>query len=139
MIHEKTKPMILSAEDDPDDQLLIKDAVEIINPSLRLKFVQNGIELLDYLDGCKNRLDAEGMPSLILLDLYMPLMDGIEALEGIKNEEFFKDLPVVVLGTSPDERERALCTRFGVDIVVKPTSFDEWVDSLKGVFLKWLK
>lgn len=134
---EAKKPVILSAEDDPDDRLLIQDAVETICPSLCLQFVHDGKELLDYL--YKAISDPHGLPTLVLLDLNMPLMDGREALKKIKMENSFKDLPIVILTTSDEERDREICRQFGADdFFSKPSSFDDIVSALDGVISKWM-
>lgn len=136
---ENAKPVILSAEDDPDDRLLIEEAVETICPSLHLEFVQNGKELLDRLSDRRTEIGSRGLPSLILLDLNMPLMDGREALKRIKKEGPFKELPVVVFTTSSETKDQAMCREFGAaDFVSKPSSFEELVKALKAVLLKWL-
>lgn len=133
----KDRFIVLSAEDDPDDQLLIKDAIKAISPSLVLQFVENGKELLDHLHNAKT--NSHGLPSMVLLDLNMPLIDGREALRKIKKENSFQDLPIVVLTTSTEEKDKQHCIKLGAaDFICKPPSFGELVEGLQGVFSKWL-
>lgn len=134
---EDEKYVVVSAEDDPDDRFLIREAVESIRPDLHLKFVKDGKELIDYLNRFRGKKNSDSFPSLILLDLNMPHMDGREALERIKRDESFKDLPVVVFTTSSEERDREVCSGAN-DFVSKPSSFTAIVAALDDIFAKWL-
>lgn len=130
--------VVVSAEDDPDDRLLIQDAVLAIDPSFHLDFVQHGKELLEYLNSRRTKEGFRNSPYLILLDLNMPLMDGREALKRIKSDDCFKKLPVVVLTTSSEESDREICSELGAaDFVSKPASFEDLVTVLKDVFSRW--
>ena len=96
---------ILVADDDPDDRSLIQEAFDEAQLGNPLKFVQDGIELLDHLhrrNGFSSLLDT-ALPGMILLDLNMPRMDGGEALEKIKDDSDLRRIPVIILTTSKAE------------------------------------
>ena len=95
-------PVFLMAEDDPDDRLLAKDALNEAQIDAELHFVENGEELLDYLwhRGRYSEPASSPRPGVILLDLNMPRKDGREALREIKADPDLRRIPVVVLTTS---------------------------------------
>src|SRR6266480_1471478 len=98
-----TKPnIIIMAEDDADDRLLVKDALQECEWDADLRFVENGEELLDYLlhQGKYKHAEQSPRPGLILLDLNMPRKDGREVLRDIRGHAELRRIPVVVLTTS---------------------------------------
>src|SRR5262249_20680704 len=99
--------LILMADDDPDDRMLTKDALEESRLANELRFVFDGEELMDYLCQRNNYSDpaSSPRPGLILLDLNMPRKDGREALREIKDNPRFRHIPVVVLTTSKAEED----------------------------------
>jgi len=98
-----------------------------------IKCVENGIELLEYLYRCGS------LPALILLDLNMPRKDGRQALREIKSIRAFQDIPVVVLTTSQEEKDRVYTRRMGANsFITKPSSFSEWVRMMKELRDAWL-
>ena len=98
---------ILMADDDKDDQLLTKKALEKSRLINNLHFVDDGVHLVDYLYHRNGYEDKTRFPrpDLILLDLNMPRMDGREALRIIKNDESLKRMPVIILTTSQEDKE----------------------------------
>lgn len=105
--------MFLFAEDDPDDQFLIYTiAKEVCPPELKLHFVKNGVELLNFL---QEKVDGSFKPRLIVLDLNMPRKDGREALKDIKNDPNLADIPTVILTTSSREEDLEYCSRYGIE------------------------
>jgi len=118
------KPIILIADDDPDDQMLIRDAIEdIYSSNLQIDSVWNGIELLAYL---REKADGSEKPALILLDLNMPLKDGRAALQEIRDNPFLADIPVAVLTTARGAADAAYCQKLGVTgFYTKPGSMTE--------------
>ena len=119
---EELKP-ILIAEDDSDDRYLINRAFRDVMLPGQLKFVDSGKELFKYLDLV---LTDSQLPGLIVLDLNMPMMDGIETLVALKASSRYKHIPVVIFTTSinplEEQRSRALGA---TDFIIKPSSYDE--------------
>ena len=128
--------VLLVAEDDPDDQTLIQDAIAALGINVDLRFVENGCQLLTYLQ------DNSGMspsPSLVLLDLNMPVKDGRTALAEMRANPQWVGLPVVVLTTSRAEEDRRFCQRYNVqDYYEKPSSFRELIRILNDVLSQYL-
>ena len=125
---------ILSAEDDSDDQLLIREAINAAGIKAKIDFVENGESLVKSLLGS----DEKNRPDIVLLDLNMPKMDGRQALQEIRNQSKIKDIPIVVLTTSKDEEDINTCHRLGVDsFFTKPKLFSELVDIIKGLSIYW--
>ena len=138
-----TKPItILMADDDPDDQLLTKDAFEECKLANDLRFVNDGEELMDYLcrkGDFKNPEDSP-RPGLILLDLNMPRKDGREALGEIKSDPDLRRIPIVVLTTSKAEEDILKSYDLGVNsFIVKPVSFEKLVEVVKALGKYWIQ
>ena len=119
----KTMPLLLVAEDDPDDQLLIQDAIETVcSPDLNTRFVWDGVELIELLQ----KGDGRSKPGLIILDLNMPRKDGRTALREIKADPNLAGIPVVVLTTSVNESDAEFCEQNGIaGYYRKPSSMHE--------------
>jgi CheY-like chemotaxis protein len=135
----KDRP-ILMAEDDPDDRLLSREAVSEANLNFELVFVQDGEELLDYLERRGAYADGKSAPRpcLILLDLNMPRKDGREALREIKKNPALRQIPVVVLTTSKAEEDILRCYDLGVSgYITKPVQFDELVEIMRTIGTYW--
>ena len=95
---------ILVAEDDADDRFLLQTAFDEKGYTDKIEFVENGVELLDYLNAVsKNDLNGISFPGFILMDLNMPKKDGKEALREIKQHPIFKKIPVVIYTTTKSE------------------------------------
>ncbi len=130
---KKNKKIILVADDDGDDCLLIKDALADSGIDCDLRFVGDGIELMEYLDNCvdkaKNKIGC--FPDLILLDLNMPRKGGREALREISESSSFRKIPVVILTTSDEAQDIELCRSLGAKLfITKPNMYDEWLERL---------
>jgi CheY-like chemotaxis protein len=142
MEKEKQTIIILVADDDPDDRLLIQDAFSesrLINP---LHFVNDGQELLDYLNRCNKfqKLKKTPLPGLILLDLNMPRKNGMEALKEIKSNPKHRSIPVVIFTTSKAEEDILQTYDLGVNsFVTKPVNFDKLVDLMKTISKYWFE
>lgn len=133
---------ILVADDDPDDRMFIKDAIEEVRLANDLAMVNDGVELMDFLQrrGEYEKLNGDPLPGLILLDLNMPRKDGREALEEIKNNPQLKRIPVVVLTTSKTEEDILRTYDLGVNsFICKPVTFEKLVDVMKTVTNYWLQ
>ena len=133
---------LLLAEDDPDDQLLIREALSESRIANQLDVVCDGEELLDYLrrSGRFQELDGRPLPGLILLDLNMPRMDGREALREIKQDPELRRIPVVVLTTSQAEEDVLRSYDLGVNsFVTKPLRFEDLVEVVRALGRYWLE
>lgn len=128
------------ADDDPDDQILLQEALRENNIPNQVCFVENGEELLDFLNQT-GRFSEEKctIPGLILLDLNMPKMDGRQALRLIKADPVLKKIPVVVLSTSRADSDIIECYNLGVNsFVSKPVNFKELVEVTREISNYWL-
>lgn len=124
------RPVILMAEDDPDDRLLARDAFAASTLSVDLRFVQDGVEVLEYLRRQGRYADParSPRPDLLLLDLNLPRRNGHEVLADIKGDRDLRALPVVVLTTSMSEEDVARCYDLGANsYITKPPSFEALV------------
>lgn len=133
---------ILMADDDPDDRLLVQDAFDEIRLANPLVFVEDGIELMDYLrrNGAYAHLAGTPLPGLILLDLNMPKKDGRETLKEIKSDPALRAIPVVVLTTSNAEEDILRTYDLGTNsFIVKPVTFDKLVEIIRKVTQYWLE
>lgn len=131
---------ILMAEDDPDDRLLCREAMLEADLKTELVFVQDGEELIDYLEhrGLYSEPSRSPRPCLILLDLNMPRKDGREALREIKKNPTLRQIPVVVLTTSKSEEDVLRCYELGVSgYITKPVQFDDLVDIMRVLDQYW--
>jgi CheY-like chemotaxis protein len=138
-----TKSMvILMADDDADDRLLAKDALNECKITNALHFVENGEELLDYLrqEGKYASLANTPRPGLILLDLNMPRKDGREALQEIKADPKLRSIPVVVLTTSKAETDISRIYELGANsFITKPVSFDALIKVMGDLVHYWFE
>ena len=125
------------AEDDADDRYLMKTALQETGISEDVKYVENGIELLDLLENIEASGEAN-YPRLILLDLNMPKMDGREVLKVMKSNVAYRKIPVIVFSTTRSQQEVKRCYDLGANTyVVKPVSFDTLVATLKEICTYW--
>ncbi|MDR3553736.1 MAG: response regulator [Syntrophobacteraceae bacterium] len=121
---------VLMADDDTDDHLLVKSAFQEMGIAHDLHFVGDGKELLEYLYKKGDFADHKKCPkpSLILLDLNMPRIDGREALARIKSDPQLSDIPVLILTTSKEERDMVLCKQAGASsFLSKPEAFEDLI------------
>lgn len=137
------KPItILMADDDEDDRLLTQDALAESRVLNELHFVEDGVELLEYLERKGKFVDKSisPRPGLILLDLNMPRMDGREALEAIKANPNLKGIPVVILTTSKQEEDMIKGYNLGAaSYITKPVTFDGLVELMKTLGKYWVE
>jgi CheY-like chemotaxis protein len=134
--------IILMAEDDADDRLLVKDALAECGHSGDLQFVENGEDLLDYLfrRGKYAALPDLPRPGLILLDLNMPRKDGREALREIKADPALRRIPVVILTTSKADTDIERIYELGANsFITKPVRYEALVETMKVLSLYWFK
>jgi CheY-like chemotaxis protein len=142
MITIAKTPIILVAEDDSDDRLLAREALEEAGLAGDLRFVEDGADLMDYL-GHRNKFSAPAAsprPSLILLDLNMPRKDGREALKEIRANPELRRIPVVILTTSHADTDIARTYDLGANsFITKPTAFDALVKVMKAIGDYWFE
>ena len=140
--NQKQPMVILMADDDADDRLLAKDALIECQLDGNLHFVENGEELLEYLQrrGKYTQLADSPRPGLILLDLNMPRKDGREALREIKADPALRKIPVVVLTTSKADTDIGRIYELGANsFISKPVSFESLVDVMKILGRYWFE
>lgn len=126
---------ILIADDDEDDFFLVKSALEDNGFEGKISFVENGIELLDFL-----KKNTEKLPDLVLLDLNMPKKDGREVLIELRQVSELAVIPVIVFTTSKAPEDIKTCYTNGANCYIsKPSSFDELVVLLDKILQFWLK
>jgi len=128
----KNKPILL-VEDDKVDAMTVKRALKEIQVPNQLNITTNGEEALEYLQNSDNEL-----PIIILLDLNMPKMNGIEFLKVMKQDPNIKRIPVVVLTTSQEEQDKIESYNLGVaGYVHKPVDYDHFVDAMRIINQYW--
>ncbi len=133
--------IILLAEDNPDDAKLTLRALKKSNILNDVVVAQDGVEALDYLFGTGNfeGRDTGIMPQVVLLDLKMPRMDGLEVLHRIRTDERTKLLPVVILTTSSEDKDRVEGYRLGANSYIrKPVDFNQFAEAVHQLGLYWL-
>ncbi len=131
---------ILLVEDNAKDAELTLEALSENNLGNEIIWVRDGVEALNYLNAKGQYADREpDLPALILLDLKMPRMDGIETLTAIKNDPNLKFLPVVMLTSSRQEKDLVRTYDLGVNAyVVKPVDLDSFIQAIKQLGSFWV-
>ena len=135
----KTFKRILLAEDDPRDVELTINALGEHNLADDIMVVRDGTEVLDYLYR-RNAFaqEPDGNPLVILMDLKMPKLDGIQVLRQIKSDQRLRTIPVVILTSSRESHDLDVCYQLGVNAyVVKPVKFSDFVEVVKGIGIFW--
>ncbi len=132
---------ILLVEDDPEDIELTLHELSAERLTNRIEVVRDGEEALDFLfrRGPYADRDPEDRPRLILLDLKLPKVDGLEVLEAIKSNAATRAIPVVILTSSREERDRLQGYRLGVNSYIqKPVDFEQFRSVVKQIGMYWL-
>ncbi|MDD2763239.1 MAG: response regulator [Opitutaceae bacterium] len=130
---------ILLAEDNPHDVELTLAALAEHNLANEVVVVADGEQALDYLHfRGRFKLRADGNPAVVLLDLKMPKIDGLEVLRAVKQDEKLKTIPVVMLTSSREEQDLVRSYQLGVNAyVVKPVDFQAFIEAVKQVGVFW--
>jgi two-component system response regulator len=134
-------PVILLVEDNPDDEALTLRALRRANVGNDIVVARDGVEALDYLFGTGSHAgrDTRELPQVMLLDLKLPRIDGLEVLRRVRADEHTRVLPVVILTSSNEERDRIDGYTLGANSYVrKPVDFNEFVDAVRQLGLYWL-
>ncbi len=138
----QTSPVeILLVEDNPHDVELTLRALKKHNVANRLHMVKDGAEAIDFLfaSGAYEDRDPNDRPKLILLDLKLPKVGGLEVLRAVKSDERTRNIPVVVLTSSREEKDIVESYRLSVNsYIVKPVDFDKFLNAVGEVGLYWL-
>lgn len=125
---------ILVADDDPDDRLLIEEAMKEANIPNAVSFAANGVEVMEQLRG-----DGADLPGLLLLDLNMPRKDGREVIAEVKSDPRLKRLPIVVLTTSDAETDITRSYDLGANSYIKkPVSYEGLLEVMSTLRNYWL-
>lgn len=133
--------MILLVEDNPDDEALALRALKKNNIGNEVFVARDGVEALDFLfgKGAHADRDLRKMPQVILLDLKLPKVDGLEVLRQLRADAKTKTLPVVILTSSDEERDMVAGYDLGANSYVrKPVDFTEFLEATKQLGMYWL-
>ena len=135
------KKLILLVEDSPDDELLTIRALKKHNIMNEVVVVRDGAEALDFIfgKGVYADRDPRELPQLVLLDLKLPKVDGLEVLRQVREDERTSLLPVVILTSSKEENDLAKSYKLGANSYIrKPVDFIQFSDAIKNMGLYWL-
>ncbi len=132
---------VLLVEDNPSDAELTMRALKKRNLANKLFHAKDGAEALDFVfaQGAFANRRVENGPKVVLLDLKLPKVDGLEVLQRIKSDERTKRIPVVVMTSSREDKDLAACYEFGVNgYVVKPVEFEDFSRAVSELGFYWL-
>jgi len=136
-----SRKIILLVEDNPDDEILTRMALQENNLLNEIVVAHDGVEALDYLFG-RGRYagrDLSDKPQVVLLDLKLPKLDGLDVLRAIRADDRTKFLPVVILTSSNEEQDLLAGYSSGANSYVrKPVDFHQFTDAVKQLGLYWL-
>ena len=133
--------IILLVEDNPDDEELTRRALKKNNILNELVVARDGVEALDYLFGTGGHAgrDLEVMPTLVLLDLKLPKIEGLEVLRRMRDNPRTRAIPVVVLTSSKEEQDLARSYSIGINSYIrKPVDFEQFMEAVRQLGLYWL-
>lgn len=129
---EPTALQLLLVEDNPTDILLTQQALQVVDDDCRLTVQRDGVAALAYLR------EAEELPDLILLDLNLPRLNGLELLAQLKADAALREIPVIVLTTSQNEQDRQRAREAGASrYVCKPMDFDDFTAFIGSLYSYW--
>jgi len=134
--------VVLIVDDDPADQFLVQEAMQVANLNYNLRLVSDGDEAIEYLYHRGRYTDGvrAPRPDLILLDLNMPRLSGRQVAQAVKSDPNLKSIPVVVLTTSGHETDVQDLYGIGVNSYLqKPSNFDEFTAALRDLTSYWLE
>lgn len=140
-MHNSYTTELLLAEDNPQDLELALRALRKANLANRIQVARDGPEVLDFLFGTGSFAGRSPIerPKVILLDLKLPKIDGLEVLRRIKGDPLTRDIPVVVLTSSREQRDVTESYRLGVNsYIVKPVNFERYAEAVRDLGLYWL-
>ena len=133
------RQFILVAEDDIDDKCMLQMIFKDSGKNTLLEFVNNGLELINFLDHISQHEDTLVYPHFILLDLNMPKMDGRKTLKELKDHRIYKKIPVIIFSTTKSEAEIDRCYELGANsYIVKPHNYKDLLQIMAVVSSYWL-
>ncbi len=131
---------ILIAEDDADDRFLLRSAFEENGYKDKLEFVENGVEMIEYLQKLVNGGNEVVLPRFILLDLNMPKKDGREVLKELKQNPDLGNIPIIIFSTTNNEQEMRRCYELGANsYITKPNSFESLIKTVAALRSYWVQ
>ena len=133
--------LILLIEDNPDDEALAIRALKKSNLAIEIAVARDGIEALDFLfcEGSHTDRDPHDVPAMVLLDLKLPKVDGLEVLKKVKTDERTRRLPVVIMTSSSDEQDIVNSYDLGANSYIrKPVDFNRFTEAVAQLGLYWL-
>lgn len=136
-----SKSYILLVEDNDDDVALTQRAFRKSNIANEVVVVRNGVEALDFLFGCGDyaERDTRHLPEMILLDIQLPMLNGLEVLQKIRADELTRYVPVIVLTSSDEERDLFDSYNFGANSYIrKPVDFNRFIEAVQQLGMYWL-
>lgn len=134
-------PKVLLVEDNPDDEALTLRAFRKSNLTNAIVVARDGVEALDYLFGTGTYAgrNVEDLPQLVLLDLKLPKVDGLEVLQRIRESDITKTLPVVILTSSKEQEDLLTSYSLGANSYIrKPVDFNQFIQAVQQLGLYWL-
>jgi two-component system, response regulator len=137
---DRSARLVLVVEDNADDERLTVRALRM-GPSVRISVARDGREAIEYLfeERVLGEMEEHELPDLVLLDLKLPKVNGIEILKRIRSDDRTKHVPVVVLTSSDEERDITQCYANGANsYICKPIDFTEFTETVKSVANYWL-
>ncbi len=140
MSSKRKRHVVLMVDDDPDDILLMRDAIKEVAPSVKFKAVHDGQEMMDYLSVAAGAAQdvRTPCPELILLDLRMPKKSGFEVLDEVKRDSVLRGIPVVILSTSTAEQDIDRSYSMGANTFIpKPQTYDELLTVMSQTMNYW--
>ena len=139
-LYENEPKTILLVEDSPDDERLAVRAIKQIQTTLALDVVRDGAEALEYFFG-PNGAVARGQiekPMVVLLDLKLPKISGIEVLKSLRSSPATRHIPVIILTLSDEERDLIDCYRYGANSYIrKPVNYDHFIEIIQQLCNYW--
>jgi len=121
-MHE-ARSYFLYVEDDEDDRLLFRNILGRDNPGMDISFVNNGFEAIEFLQSIG---PGATYPAVIVLDLHMPRLDGLQTLELLRSDDIYRLIPVILFTATSDAEILRCCSRLGAELLNKPDSFSGW-------------
>lgn len=130
MSDKKNPKIILHVDDDLDDHFLFRHAINKIDPSLVIREVRDGLKAVEFLT---QSLVFGDIPNLIILDMNMPIMDGIETFKVIKQDPNFSAIPIVIFTTSLNDEALNYCRKENIPAFEKPSTLNQFTDCVMRI------